>query len=129
MLRLVEPASARKLSHRQRINALKRSIPAGKLKRVLRKVRGPRRRICPVASDVVVTWLVIGLGLLCSSSIRQVWRCLVPRRAGDRTPGRSTLCEARQRLGTRVLVELAKQVLCPLASVHTPGAFYKGLKL
>lgn len=129
MLRLVEPASAAEFSARQRIGALKRSIPPRKVKRVLRKVRGKRRRVCPVAPDELVTWLIIGLGLFAGDALRQVWRWLVPGPKGRCVPGRSTLCEARRRLGPRVLMELAKEVIRPLASLQTGGAFYKGLHL
>ena len=59
---------------------------------------------------------------------RRVFRWLRPfTRLG--VPGRSTLCEARQRLGVGPLVQLAKDVVTLLATEKTPGAFHRGLRL
>jgi hypothetical protein len=71
---------------------------------------------------------VIALGLFCRDSYRQVFKWLQPfRRKG--TPGRSTFCEARQRLGVAPLLQLARQVVELRATPQTPGAFYQGLRL
>lgn len=112
----------------QRVDALKRIISPRLVKRVIRKIR-PHARPCPVVRDELAVWLVIGLGLFCSDALRQVFRWLVPSRTRHPTPPRNTLCMARQRLGPRVLVELAKAVLRPLASPGTPGASYQGMAL
>ena len=45
-----------------------------------------------------MVWFVIALGLFCCDCYRQVFRWLQPFRRGG-NPGRSTFCEARQRLG------------------------------
>jgi len=75
-----------------------------------------------------MVWFVIALGLFCRDSYRQVFRWLQPfRRQG--TPGRSTFCEARQRLGVAPLFQLAQQVVELQATPQTPGAFYRGLRL
>jgi hypothetical protein len=44
-------------------------------------------------------------------------------------PVRSTLCEARKRLGVKALVMLCKRVVHLLTSASMPSAFYKGLRL
>jgi hypothetical protein len=44
-------------------------------------------------------------------------------------PGRSTLCEARKRLGIAPLRVLAEQVIRLLGRPETPGAFYRGMRL
>jgi hypothetical protein len=49
------------------------------------------------------------------------------RRRG--TPGRSTFCEARQRLGVAPLFQLAQPLVELHATPQTPGAFYHGLRL
>jgi hypothetical protein len=77
----------------------------------------------------MVVWLVIGLGLFCSDALRDIWRHFVAHSAGLEVPPRSTLCMARQRIGARILVELAKAVLRPLADSATEGCFYKGMAL
>ena len=75
-----------------------------------------------------MVWFVIALGLFCRDSYRQVFKWLQPyRRHG--TPGRSTFCEARQRLGVAPLFQLAQQVVELQAAPQTPGAFYRGLRL
>ena len=66
--------------------------------------------------------------MCCRDSYRQVFKWLQPfRRRG--TPGRSTFCEARQRLGVAPVVQLAQQVVQLQATPQTPGAFYHGLRL
>jgi hypothetical protein len=73
-------------------------------------------------------WFVVALGLFCDDCYRQIYRWLVPWKKGD-VPGRSTLCEARRRVGVAPLVRLAGQVIKLLAEPDTPGAFYCGLRL
>lgn len=128
MLRLSMSAHAAELSRRQRTRALKSIISPRLVKKVLKKTRSGARG-CPVVPDEIGVWLIIGLSLFCTDAIRQVWRWLVAASARLDVPQRSTLCMARQRLGTRVLVELAKAVLHPLAGPATPVAFYKGMAL
>jgi hypothetical protein len=113
---------------RQRVDALKRIISPSLVKRAISKVR-PHARPCPVVSDELTVWLVIGLSLFCGDALRQVFRWLMPAGNGSPTPVRNTLCMARQRLGPRILVELTKAVLRPLADADTPGAAYHGMPL
>src|ERR1700710_2030725 len=104
MLRLSLSFSGDKRSARQRVRALKRSISPRLLKRALRKTR-PRPKPCPVVSDELAVWLVIGLGLFCADALRQVWRWLVAFSAEQPVPPRNTLCMARQRIGPGVLIK------------------------
>ena len=79
-------------------------------------------------NQLSIVGFVIALGLFCRDSYRQVFKWLQPfRRKG--TPGRSTLCEARQRLGVAPLHRLAQQVIELQATPATQGAFYHGLRL
>jgi hypothetical protein len=128
MLRLSVPARMAELARCQHTHALKNSIPPELVERTIQKVR-PHARVCPVAPDEMTLWLVIGLGLFCTDALRQVWRWFVDFSTQLATPGRTTLCMARQRLGTRVLIELAKAVLRPLGNAGTSGCFYKGMPL
>jgi hypothetical protein len=75
-----------------------------------------------------MVWFVIALGLFCRDSYRQVYKWLQPFKPKG-TPGRSTFCEARQRLGVAPLRRLAKEVIQLQATDQTPGAFYKGMRL
>src|SRR5438552_1633784 len=111
----------------ERVRALKRIIPRAKVQEVLRRTGHARRRYLRLPAWFMV-WFVIALGLFCRDSYRQVFKWLQPfRRKG--TPGRSTLCEARRRLGVAPLHRLAQPVIELQATPDTPGAFYEGLRL
>lgn len=114
-------------SARQRLAALKRIIPQAKVTAALRRA-GCGITLCPRTPDGFMLWFTVALGLFCTDSYRQIYRWLVPWKKGD-VPGRSTLCEARQRLGVRPLVYLVKGVVKLLAGLRCPGAFYCGLRL
>jgi hypothetical protein len=114
-------------SNQQRLAALKRIIPQKKVTAALRKA-GRGQTLCPRTPDAFMILFVVGLGLFCSDCYRQIYRWLVPFKKGD-VPPRSTLCEARRRLGVRPLVCLVKEVVKLLAGPDTPGAFYGGLRL
>src|SRR4051794_40084460 len=74
-----------------------------------------------------MVWFVIALGLFCRDCYRQVFRWLQPyRKAG--TPGRTTLCEARERLGVAPMRLLAERAIRLQGTPNTPGAFYRGMR-
>jgi hypothetical protein len=111
----------------ERIRALKRIIPRARIQAILRRTGHARRRYLRLPAWFMV-WFVIALGLFCRDSYRQVFKWLQPfRRQG--TPGRSTFCEARQRLGVAPLHQLAQQVIELQATPQTLGAFYGRLRL
>ena len=75
-----------------------------------------------------MVWFVIALALFGTDRYGQVYKWLQRwRRRG--TPGRSTLCEARQRLGVAPLRVLADRVVGLPVTPQTPGAFYHGMRL
>jgi hypothetical protein len=111
----------------ERLRALKRIVPRARIQDILRRTGHARRRYLRLPAWFMV-WFVIALGLFCRDSYRQVFKWLQPfRRKG--TPGRSTFCEARQRLGVAPVLQLAQQVVQLQATPQTPGAFYQGLRL
>jgi hypothetical protein len=117
----------------ERIRALKRIVPQAKVQAVLRQTGHAYRRYLRLPAWFMV-WFVIALGLFCRDSYRQVFKWLQPfRRQG--TPGRSTFCEARQRLGVAPLRRLAEQTIALQATPDTPdtpgtpGAFYRAMRL
>jgi hypothetical protein len=71
---------------------------------------------------------VIVMALFCRDSYQQVFRWLHRFRKGI-TPGRSTLCEARQSVGVAPLRLLAEQLIELQAKPDTRQAFYGGLRL
>jgi len=114
-------------SAHQRLSALKSILPPRKVLAALHHSGGGQSH-CPRVGDIFMIWFVIALGLCCRDCYRQVYRWLVPWKKND-VPGRSTLCMARQRVGVAPLVRLARSVVQLLADPHTPGAFYRDLRL
>jgi hypothetical protein len=111
----------------QRLHSLYRIIPRVEVKRALSQ-SGRRSRSCPRLPNLFVVYFVLALGLFCTDCYRQVFRWLRPWKSGS-VPGRSTLCEARRRLGLVPLVKLARRIVKLLADPDTPGAFYRGMRL
>jgi len=85
-------------------------------------------RACCLTHEVIL-WVVLAMGILTDLPIRQVFKHARRLRCGEATPRRSSLCEARKRLGVAPVRELFQRVVRPLASPDTPGAFYKGWRL
>lgn len=85
------------------------------------------KRSCSLTHDVMI-WVVLAMGLFTELPIRQVFKACRRLRRGEDSPARSSLCVARQRLGSEPLVALHKMVAKPLANEHTLGAFYRGLR-
>ena len=69
------------------------------------------------------------MGVFTDVPIRQVFKLCRRLRAGERSPHRSSLCVARQRLGDAPVRHLFEQTVRPLARPDTPGAFAYGLRL
>jgi hypothetical protein len=110
----------------ERVKALKRIIPCSIIKSILKKTG--QMRPCARLPKSFMVWFVIAMGLFATDNYRQVFRWLNPfrRRA---IPRRTTLCEARQRLGVAPLRWLTNRVVRLLATLKTPGAFYRDMRL
>lgn len=85
------------------------------------------KRQCKLTNEIMM-WVVLAMGLFTEMPIRQVFKASRRLRQGEASPARSTLCTARQRLGSEPLVELYRLVVRPLATEQTPGAFYHGMR-
>lgn len=85
------------------------------------------KRVCNLTNEVMI-WVVVAMGLFTEMPIRQVFKAARRLRHGELSPARSTLCVARQRLGSEPLVALHQLVVKPLATEQTPGAFYRGMR-
>jgi hypothetical protein len=122
------------LSRAVRLSGLKRIVSRDSVKRALAE-GGGGRTACKRLADEFMVWFVLAMALFCRDCYRQVYRWMRPWDKKSRVPGRSTICEARQRLGVAPLVRLAARVVKPLAvratatAQETPGAFYKGMRL
>lgn len=111
----------------ERIAALKGLLPKKVLTAALADAPAPGR-YCRRLPGWFLLWYVVGLGLFSRDSYRQVFKWLQPFRRGG-TPGRSTLCMARQRLGIGPVRRLLERVVTLLAGPATPGAFHRGYRL
>jgi hypothetical protein len=85
-------------------------------------------RACKLTYEVIL-WVVLAMGFFTNVPIRQVFKRTRFCRQGETTPGRSTFCHARQRLGVAPVKRLFDRTVRPLATPATPGAFYKGMRL
>lgn len=120
-----EVHQAQKQPSKERIRALKRTIPLTSIQAVLRKT-GKRWRVCKCLPGQFLVWLVIGMGLFARDCYRQIYRSLTKRK---NTPNRSTLCEARHSLGVAPLRLLAEETVSLLANPKTPGSFYRHMRM
>ena len=111
-----------------RLAGLEQVIPPEAVRQALAATGRTNQRRCKLTHEVVC-WIVLAMGLLTELPIRQVFKHARRLRFGEKTPHRSSLCLARQRLGIAPVRHLFKQIAHPLARPETPGAFYRGLRL
>ncbi len=121
-----EAAACANWPTRERLRALKRIIPRADIEAILQRT-GHDRPYCRRLPAWFLVWFVVALGLFCRDCYRQVFRWLQPYRDGG-TPGRTTLCEARKRLGVAPVRLLAERVIRLQGEPGTPGAFYRGMR-
>jgi Insertion element 4 transposase N-terminal/Transposase DDE domain len=111
-----------------RLEGLSKVISPEVIEQALLETGRDKQKACRLSHGVTL-WVVLAMGLLTHLSIRQVFKHARRMRLPDKTPSRSNLCEARQRLGKEPLQRVFSLVVRPLATPDTPGAFYKGLRL
>jgi hypothetical protein len=111
-----------------RLLLLQQLIPADEVLQVLRDTGCIDRRRCTLTFEVTC-WIVLAMGVLTDLPIRSVFQAATSLHRIVFTPARSSLCEARQRLGIAPLRRLFHRIARPLARPDTPGAFYNGLRL
>jgi hypothetical protein len=103
-------------------------IPPGEIRQVLQDCDCLDSKRCPLTREVIF-WLVLAMGLFPELCIRQVFKHARRLNSDEWDPTRSTLCKARQRLGVAPIRLLFQRVVRLLATIDTPGAFYRGLRL
>jgi Insertion element 4 transposase N-terminal/Transposase DDE domain len=111
-----------------RLAGLEQIISAENVRQALLITGRVNGRACALTHEVML-WVVLAMGVLTDLPIRQVFKHARRLRVGEETPNRSSLCEARQRLGVEPMRQLFQNVVRPLATPATPGAFYKGFRL
>jgi hypothetical protein len=121
---LSQEANARILD---RIAGLEKIISPELVEQALAQTDKLTKRAC-ILSNQVMIWVVLAMGLFTELPIRQVFKACRRLRRGENSPARSSLCVARQRLGSEPIVVLHRLVVRPLATPDTPGAFYRNLR-
>lgn len=111
-----------------RLAMLDKVITADVVRQVLASTGRVNVRACKLSHEVMM-WVMLAMGIFSDVPIRQVFRLSRRLRLAEKTPVRSALCMARQRLGVEPLQELFRQVVRPLATPQTPGAFFDGMPL
>lgn len=111
-----------------RLAGLEKIISPSLIKQVLQASGRFNGRACILTHEVMM-WIVLAMGLLTHLPIRQVFRHARRLRSGETCPARSSLCEARRRLGVEPVRALHAAVVKPLATPDTPGAFYRQWRL
>lgn len=110
-----------------RLKGLEQVISPEMVRQALASAGRVNPRKCKLTHEVMM-WVVLAMGLLTHLPLRQVFKYARRLRPGEETPARSSLCEARRRLGVEPVRLLHAQVARPLATPETPGAFYRGLR-
>ena len=110
-----------------RIAGLEKVIAPALVHQALADCGKQTKRVCKLTNEVMI-WVVVAMGLFTEMPIRQVFKACRRLRRGEESPARSSLCVARQRLGSEPLVALHALVVRPLATPQTPGAFYRGMR-
>jgi Insertion element 4 transposase N-terminal/Transposase DDE domain len=116
------------LSVVDRLAGLSQVIAPAIMEQALSDTGRLEQRRCRLSHRVML-WIVLAMGVLTDLPIRQVFKHARRMRAGERTPSRSNLCEARQRLGVEPVRRVFELVVRPLATAEMPGTFYQGLRL
>ena len=111
-----------------RLEGLRKVIPPERIEQALLETGRGQQRACRLSHSVML-WVTLAMGILTHLPIRQVFKHARRLRSGERTPSRSNLCEARQRLGVAPVRWLFDRVVRPLATPQTPGAYYQGWRL
>ncbi len=110
-----------------RIAGLEKIVSPKLVEQALAQTGKQTTRACGLSNEVMI-WVVLAMGLFTELPIRQVFKACRRLRNRESSPARSSLCVARQRLGSEPLVSLHQLVVRPLATMQTPGAFYRGMR-
>jgi hypothetical protein len=104
---------------------LEQAIGADDVRQVLDVTGCLDKQRCQLTREVTF-WIVLAMGLFADLPMRQLFKHCRRLWPGQRTPHRSSLCRARQRLGVAPVRLLWERLARPLAKPDTPGAYYRG---
>lgn len=118
------------------LKAIETAIPPTAIEQVIAKTKASEERNRSLPAQLVVC-LVIAMSLWSRDSMRDVLKNLIDGltsawvKVGKywRVPCKSAITQARQRLKPRVMSQLFHQLVKPMATTETLGAFLKGLRI
>jgi hypothetical protein len=123
------PAGVR-LSDHIGLGVIARAVPLGRVRQILAETGKASERERDLPAQVMV-YYAIALALYMGSSTREVLRCLLEGlrwlwgAEAVKVAGRSGISQARGRLGEAPLHRLCEEVVQPLATRATKGAWYR----
>jgi hypothetical protein len=113
------------------LGVVAKTFPVATVKSVLEATGRSSRRQRELPAHVVV-YYVIALALYMHVSYREVLRCLLEGiqwllnpTARIKVTGKSGISQARTRLGVEPIKQLHDQIVCPIATEATKGAWYR----
>jgi hypothetical protein len=127
------PAGVR-LSDRISLGVIARAIPPARVHQVLAETGKASERERDLPAPVMV-YYAIALALYMGSSTREVLRCLLEGlrwlwgAEAVKVAGKSGISQARRRLGEAPLQRLYEELVQPMATSATKGAWYRGWRL
>ena len=117
------------------LGVVAKTFPVATVKSVLEATGRSSRRQRELPAHVVV-YYVIALALYMQSSYREVLRGLLEGiqwllnpAARIKVTGKSGISQARTRLGVEPVRQLHDQIVCPIATEATKGAWYRGWRV
>src|SRR5215212_5217776 len=123
-----------RLSDQISLGVIARAVPPERVRQILAETGKASERERDLPAQVMV-YYAIALALYMGSSTREVLRCLLEGlrwlRGAEavKVAGKSGISQARSRLGEAPLRRLYEQVVQPVATPVTKGAWYRGRRL
>ena len=111
-----------------RLAGLLKVIPQELIREVLRETKRIAKRKCMLTPEIMML-VILAIGVMTDRPIRQVFKASRRLHKYETTPARSSLCEARKRLGAEPLRVLHRRVVHPLGTLETPSAYYRQWRL
>jgi Insertion element 4 transposase N-terminal/Transposase DDE domain len=127
------PAGVR-LSDHISLGVIARAFPPDRVRQILAETGKASERERDLPAQVMV-YYAVALALYMGSSTREVLRCLVEGlrwlwgAEAVKVAGKSGISQARSRLGEAPLRQLYEQVVGPIATRASQGAWYRGRRL
>lgn len=118
------------------LKAIRAAIPPEAIEKAIARTKAQERRTRSLPAPLVVC-LVIAMSLWSRDSMRDVLKNLIDGLnhawvlVGKywRVPCKSAITQARDRLGPQVMSQLFHQIVQPMATTETIGAFLNGLRI